>query len=93
MRYNPDAESCIFRSFYSYSSCPLACMSRSSNCCVIYVQLLRILYKIIIIINNNNNNNFKFRPFLLRYTITIQLLPAKINTRDLSAMKDTLTDI
>ena len=45
--------------------------------------------------------NFKFRPFLLRYTITIQWLPvvpglhslsciAKINTRGLSAMKDTL---
>ena len=52
-------------------------------------------------INKNNNNNFKFRPFLLRYTITIQWLSvvhglhslfciAKINTRDLSAMKDTL---
>ena len=51
--------------------------------------------------SNNSNNNFKFRPFLLRYTITIQWLPvvhglhslsciAKINTRDLSAMKDTL---
>ena len=78
-------------------------MFGSSNCCVIYVQLLRIL-----VYNNNNykknkkkNNNFKFRSFLLRLTITIQWLPvvhglhslyiiAKINLRDLSAMKDTL---
>ena len=81
-------------------------MFYSSGMYVLVVKLLCDLCSVttyigIIIINNNNNNNFKFRPFLLRYTISIQWLPvvhglhslsciAKINTRDLSAMKDTL---
>ena len=92
MRYNPDAESCIFRTCFI----PL-----------VYILVVKLLcdlcsvttYIGIIIIKNYNN--FKFRPFLLRYTITIQWLPvvyglhslsciAKINTRDLSAMKDIL---
>ena len=80
--------------YFAQVSCPLVCMSESSNCYVIYVQLL-YWYKI------KKNNNFEFRPFLLRYTITIQWLSvihglhylsciAKIDTKDLSVMKDTL---
>ena len=89
VRHNPDAESCIFgRSFIHIQVALWFVCPGSSNCYVIYVQLL-YWYKIIIMIIIIDN--FKFRPFLLRCRITIQWLPvihshhslsftAKINT-------------